>query len=480
MNTRILRFIWAALVVFCAGCANITAPTGGKKDTIPPKLLSVDPPDSLLNTRVSKIVLTFNKYITVTDASKEVELSPILSIPPGVKGLYKKVTIKIADTLLEDNTTYRLTFGNAIKDIHEGNIFAKYVYTFSTGPYFDSLTLHGTVINAATGLADTGGIYVVLYSAKDNDSAVVRHKPKYVVKADAKGKFEFKGLPKRSFRIYALKDPNGNLIYDGPGEMIAYNEFPVTPGDTLQSPIRLRMFAEIIDTSAKKKTDTSARLPAFKKAKQGNVKNTYSSNLDTTNINKRSFDLNSAIKITFTKMPVFNRAKIRLSYDTAGADVPVPVALYMDSLHTTELHIVMQEDSLYPKHLHSDNLSWKENTVYTLRLSKGFAKDTSGEEFLPARFVFRTLDDDNYGKITVHLPSKYYSDIPSAPPTRRNDTIPDYVLVVSTEKDTIYQQKVTDTLVTLARLIPGKYSFRIIVDKNKNGKWDTGDLFGKT
>jgi len=33
--------------------------------------------------------------------------------------------------------------------------------------------------------------------------------------------------------------------------------------------------------------------------------------------------------------------------------------------------------------------------------------------------------------------------------------------------------------VFFSRLRPASYTFRIIVDKNRNGKWDTGDLLGK-
>ncbi len=161
--------------------------------------------------------------------------------------------------MLEDNTTYRLSFGNAIKDLHEGNPFKNYTYTFSTGNYFDSLQLRGTVINAATGQVDTGSIIAMLYSAESSDSSVVRKKPKYVTNVDAAGKFVFKGLPHRNFRIYAVKDVNGNLIYDGPeqAEMIAFNDSTVWPGDTSLAPINLRMFLEKPDTTIKK--DTVAR-----------------------------------------------------------------------------------------------------------------------------------------------------------------------------------------------------------------------------
>ena len=488
MNLGIIRFFILIIILFCGACANITAPTGGKKDLKPPILLSIDPPDSQTNAHPKRIELDFNKYITVSDAAKEMQLSPIIAIQPTIRAINRSVVVKIADTLLEDSTTYRLSFGNSIKDVHEGNIFAKYVYTFSTTSYFDSLTLSGRVINASTGLPDTGRVLVELYNAKSNDSAVVRRKPKYVIKADATGKFEFKGLPHRSFRLYALKDANDNLIYDGIGEMIAFNEGLVLPGDTLQPLINLRLFAEDIDTSTKKKTDTSSAVNknAFGRKKQVAPPASYSLNLDTSNVNKRTFDINGFIKLSFNKEPVFNREKIKLTYDSLGVEIPAPIAIIKDTLHPTEFHIILLDDSLERKELHADGLSWKENTVYTLKLQKGFGKDTSGVDFSPSKFIFRTRESDvDYGNVTVHMPSKYYSapEEEQPGPHKRNgagrDTIPDYVLMVVTDKDTVYTKKITDTMVRLTRLTPGSYRFRVIVDKNKDGKWNTGDLFGK-
>ena len=467
MSICVRRLFFFVIACICAGCANITAPTGGKKDTIPPKLIYIDPADSLLNTRIKRIEMDFDEYITVSDASKEVELSPILSIQPVVTANNKHVIIKIQDTLLEDNTTYRLSFGKAIKDLHEGNPFTGYTYTFSTGAYFDSLQLKGNVINAGTGLPDSGGVLVVLYSAKDNDSAVVRHKPKYITRTNAKGEFTFKGLPGRSFRIYALKDANNNLIYDGSaaGEMIAFTEHTVTPGDTSVKPLMLRMFAEVVDTAAKntdslkKVTDSVAKEGGgLRKRSKDNSKGdvTYSVNLDTTNAAKRTFDITRPVNLTFNRLPELNKSKITLVYDSAGITVTPPVALVSDTAHPLLMHI-------YPGT--PGNMQWSEDKVYTLRLAKGFAKDTSGKDLMPARYTFRTWEEDDYGKIPVHLPSKYFDA--------------HYVLMVTTDNDTVYQKPVTDTLVTLSRLRPGKYTIRVISDKNGNGKWDTGDLFGK-
>jgi hypothetical protein len=468
-----------------SGCANITAPTGGQRDTIPPRLVSVMPQDSLLNTKIKKIELYFDEYITVSDAAKEVELSPMLPIAPSVTGLNKHVVVKIVDSLLEDSTTYTISFGSAVKDLHEGNPFRRYTYVFSTGPYFDSLQLQGQVIDAATGLPDSGGVTVELYGAAETDSAIVQHKPKYITKADAKGIFRFKGLPKRNFHIHALKDANGNYMYDGPiaGEMIAFNDSFVTSGDTSRPKVLLKIFAEIPDTADKKKLSKSKedRLDKRNKPKKDEGL-TYSVNVDTANVEKRSFDINQTINVTFNAAPVLNTDKIMLSYDSADVTIDPDLVFVLDSTPAHVLHI---------------KTTLSENAVYTLRLAKGFAKDTSGAEIMPARFVFRTMDQTDYGKFKIHLPSKYLQKFKNTWDTvsvvrAADDTVvrkvryrnpnpefPGYVLKVTRDNDSVYQKPITDTIVSLSRLKPGKYIFRVVVDKNGNGQWDTGDLFEK-
>ncbi len=452
MNANTIRLFFIIAFIFtCAGCASIQAPTGGKKDVTPPKLLSVSPADSLLNTKVSRIQLRFDEYVTINDVGKEVQISPILAVPPTVTGVNKRVNVKIVDSLLEDNTTYRISFGRAIKDLHEGNVFANYNYTFSTGGYFDSLQLSGNVIIAATGMPDTGDVYVMLYYASRSDSAVVREKPKYVAKTDRNGNFSLKGLPSRKFRMYALKDANSNMIYDGPPELIGFYDGIIRPGDTVLQPFTLKVFKEI-DT-ARSTNDTLDLKKSFfgnskSAAKQGL---SYTVPVDTSDAKKRTFDINLPLNITFSRPPGPIAAnRIHLEHDSEGVKVEVPISVVLDTAKKNIVHI---------------NAQWKENTVYNLRLQKGFAKDTSGSDVLPSRYTFRTRRDEDYGKIQVHLPSSYQGR--------------QHVLMVCVDQDTLYQKPVLDTIVNLTRLRPGTYTFRVIIDKNENGKWDPGNLFLK-
>lgn len=446
----VIFFLTALLVV---GCANIVPPSGGNKDTKPPKLLAISPADSQLSNRVSKIEMSFNEYIELNNPATEVQISPLLTLPMSVTAVGKKVTIRLTDSLLQPNTTYRISTNNAIKDMHEGNPFPRYTYTFSTGPYFDSLNLDGIVYDAASGMPDTG-TFILLYDAKLSDSVVVKQKPSYVTKVTDGGKFSFKGLPYKRFHIYALHDANGNLVYDGKGEMIGFIDSTVAPVSEVVSSIVLKSFKEeIIDTNVLKK-DKPKMAEATDRGGVKAVKREvvqYSVEADTSNINKRTVDVNKPLKLVFVKHPdTINKNKIFVTRDSAGIDIEVPFAIKTDTAKKQEVLI---------------DILWKEDAVYTVRFMKAFAKDSIGNDALPSKYTFRTKYDEDYGVLDIRLPEKYKD--------RK------YLLLINNGEDTIYFKPIADTMVKMRKISPANYSMRIIVDENKNGKWDTGDLFEK-
>jgi hypothetical protein len=248
-----------------------------------------------------------------------------------------------------------------------------------------------------------------------------------------------------------LKDRNNNLTYDGGDESIAFIDSIVTPVDTFTSPIALRVFKEVVPDTAK----PDSTMLALGKRIQGRINRTsenfvYSVGVDTADVRKRTFDITKPLSITFSKeVDSINKDRVNLVYDSAEISIEVPFTLDFDTAHEELLLL---------------NTKWKEDAVYTLRLLKGFAKDSALTDAMPSRHTFRTKNDDDYGKLHIHLPSKYAKG---------------YVLMVSNETDTIYMKPVTDTMVHLYKLRPAGYSIRVIKDSNGNGKWDTGDLFGK-
>ena len=118
------------------GCANIIPPLGGPRDSLPPVLLDVDPPDSTLLFNKNRITFNFDEYIDLKDVVNNLFFTPTFDINPKVAARGKTIFIQFSDTALLPNTTYVIDFGNAVVDMNEGNVFRNLNYAFSTGPFW--------------------------------------------------------------------------------------------------------------------------------------------------------------------------------------------------------------------------------------------------------------------------------------------------------------------------------------------------------
>ena len=203
-------------------CANAVAPTGGPKDSTPPVVLEAVPQNHSVNFIGKKIEITFDEYITLENAKQNVLISPPMSEKPDIKLKNKTVTIKFKEDL-SPSTTYTIHFGEAIKDLHEGNIFKDYVYSFSTGDRLDTLRIAGKVLNAED-KKPVENAYVGLYAAeRDNlDSLPMTSIPNYITKTDKEGNFRLEGLADKKYLVFAVKDVNSNLYFDQPNEEVAF------------------------------------------------------------------------------------------------------------------------------------------------------------------------------------------------------------------------------------------------------------------
>jgi len=203
-------------------CANAVAPTGGPKDTTPPVVVQAVPENHSVNFVGNKIEITFDEYITLENANQNVLISPPLSEKPDIKLKNKTVVVKFKESLAS-NTTYTINFGSAIKDLHEGNPFKDYVYSFSTGDHIDTLNIAGKVLNAED-KKPVENVYVSLYAADREhlDSLPLSIAPNYITKTDKEGNFSLNGLADKKYLVFALKDVNSNLYFDQPNEEVAF------------------------------------------------------------------------------------------------------------------------------------------------------------------------------------------------------------------------------------------------------------------
>ncbi|MCQ2308663.1 MAG: Ig-like domain-containing protein [Bacteroidales bacterium] len=221
--------IFIALII--NGCANAVSPTGGPKDEIPPVVLGTSPDNFSKNFSDKTINVTFDEFVTLDNANKNILISPPQKKSPTYRLNGKTLQIRFEEDL-KPETTYSINFGNAIKDLHEGNILKDYVFVFSTGENLDTLSLAGKAVSAQT-LKPAEDFFVFLYS-DDNDTVKLDSLPycivpNYMTKTNKKGEFAFSGLAGKEYLLFAIKDVNSNMLFDLPNEEIGYYPEMVKP-----------------------------------------------------------------------------------------------------------------------------------------------------------------------------------------------------------------------------------------------------------
>lgn len=434
MRPSIAFAILAILIAFTfSHCANIVAPTGGPRDTIPPKLVAAYPPDSSLNVRPQKIVLQFNEYIDLDRPNEKLIVSPAPNQSPLVTAKLRTVTVELKDSL-QPNTTYAINLGNAILDLNEHNPFGDFQYVFSTGNYLDSLQIKGKISYAETGKADSN-IAVLLYN-KFEDSVVRKEKPLYYTRTDPQGRYAFKNLPPGTYKIFALKDGNNNLRYDQDSEPIAFLEDSIVLRHSIDS-VDMLLFVE----KPKMIRKDSSSLVASKGAK----KIQYA----LTSLREGAQDLNQPLQLQFaTPLRQLDSSKILLQEDSISRNLG-----FSSQLDDTHKKLTL-------------SYSWKENTPYRLILEQGFAADTASLSTTKRDTLsFKTHKFIEYGSLTLHF--------------NKLDSTQHYVVQLATPDNQIkYTAPLKSREWKLALLEPGEYEIRLLTDTNQNGVWDTGRYYG--
>jgi Big-like domain-containing protein len=440
----LILFIGFVSVISGTGCANIMPPQGGYRDTIPPLLLKATPGDSSKNFDANHITLTFDEFINLDNPHENLLISPVPKTEPAVEAKLRTVIVRLKDTL-EPNTTYTFNFGNAIKDVNEGNPAKNFTYIFSTGDTFDSLTLSGKVIVAETGKADST-LAVILHKHGD-DSAVVNEKPRYATHLDSSGNFTFRNLPHGTFYIYALKNEGGSYRYLSERQLFAFSDSAVVVG-AKNEPITLYAFTE------KPSTEKSGAITPTLTPQVGGRRGASGAR-DTrlrlqTNLDNGQLDLLSNLIIT-SDVPLrkLDTSLIHFSRDSSFT----PITDYTILRDTTEKKLTFQ-------------YNWKENTAYHLIAEKDFAEDTLGRKLLKTDTInFKTKKLSEYGSLRIRF--------------RNLDLASNPVLLLVQNDNVVKSIPLTGPEINVPVFLPGDYQLRILNDRNKNGKWDSGQFFGK-
>lgn len=426
--TGISFIVFYCLITFNMGCAQISAPTGGDRDTIAPVLIRANPTNETTNFQGNRIALNFDEYIEVEDVSKNVMVSPLQKSNPIITWNFKTVNIRFRDTLLP-NTTYSINFGNAIKDLNEGNPLPDLVYTFSTGNTIDSMSFGGNVLLAETGQVDST-LQVLLYRNLA-DSAVSKLRPAYAARVKGDGSFIFNNLPPDNFRVYALKDGDGGKTYNSKTETFAFIDSSIRITEKT-TPITLYAYNEV-------KPTTGPAAPVLRASAEKRLR-------ITNNLQAAQQDLLAPLILTFNN-PVkrFETAEI----------------LLVDTNYQPVRNTTLSFDST--RKILKINTTWQPATRYNLLLPKNAIEDSSGNLLTRTDTInFTTKKVEDYGSVLIRFSNLDVARKPVLQFVQTEEVKLSFPISTNQWSDKMFP--------------PGEYTIRILYDENGNGKWDPGNF----
>jgi len=267
MKTNIITIL-AVLALFAAlllSCASQSAPGGGPEDKEPPELAASAPESGQTNVdRRARITVSFNEWISTAGASGAVSVYPPLAGGFDVKAAKNRLTV-IPRAPLDDNTTYHVVIGTALRDLRNNAITAPINVVFSTGAELDSGALDGSIVSLSPLLPIPR---VALYwdgsvdGAEDGegdgegqgwDDAKYFALPRYAARTDSSGAFKFSNLKEGRYRVAAFGDQfrTGRMRVGDPAFTSLEQVITVT-----KAPQTIRLYPTNTDTAT---TDPRAR-----------------------------------------------------------------------------------------------------------------------------------------------------------------------------------------------------------------------------
>ena len=495
--------VYFLIISLIYSCASIQQPQGGPRDTTPPKVLKMEPKDQTVNFTAKKVVIEFDEYFKLQNEFKEFSVSPEMPKPPVLKVKGKKLEINFPDSL-EKNTTYTLNFGKAVADVNESNAAKNLTYVFSTGPKLDSLSIKGKVTNSLTGEPELDAVAFIL--PLNRDTLFGKGKPSIYTLTDSSGNYSLNNLRSGSYKLYVLKEKNGDKIYQQATDEVGFLKDTIVLTKNLDS-MNIKVFKEdatvfrildkrlnpdgsmsfsfnqklkkpevvvldppALDVSKKIKfsknndslkvwlTDLSFDSTKISLKENGKLlqtttltrgkKDTYTRSLTAiNNLDNRALPPGRTLKFTFN-FPIesFDASKITLLEDSVDTKT---FTLTKDSLDQLSFYF------RYP---------WRQKTMYDITFAPGAFTGIFKTQNKEIKTSLELGKKDDYGTLKVKI----------VPPEKQKSYILEIIDGSKSIVNTIVVKQ--DTAVTFSNYKGGKYFIRITYDTNKNGVWDTGNV----
>ena len=487
------------------GCAKRGTITGGWKDTIPPIFIKALPPNFSTNFKGDQVRIYFDEYVKLKDPQKQIIISPPMDPKPNILpmgGASKYIKIEFLDTLLE-NTTYSINFGESVTDNNEGNAFPFFRYVFSTGNELDSLKIKGSVFDALEKQIEPY-VTIALYEVNETyeDSLIFKEVPRYITNTlDSITDFTLDNLKEGRYKLVILKDKSVNYTYEPKQDKIGfYSEIVEIPRDTAKffdvalfkeilpyQPLRPKQLSRTsyifpyegkkdsmqIELLSQKPEDFEYRILADKE--KDSLYYYYKPYFEADSLifevtNGRYRDtLVARFKEQYRdSLKVQNLSQSTLLFDknfTLTANTP------LNSVQN-ELISLIDKDSVNVNF--TTNLDRIENEIT-------FSFDRSEENSYELQLLPEALTDF-YGNVNdtlsygIRIPKK--TDFGTIFLTLEDVKQYPVIAQITTDKGEIIAEKRIPSKETTVfdNLQPGTYDIRVILDRNGNGVWDTGNF----
>jgi hypothetical protein len=468
---RILALICSIFLV--VSCGQIGTISGGPKDEIAPQITSSNLTDKQLNFSEKVIEFTFDEYIDLNKASEQIVLVPADS------KLQSKLTKKTLSISLEDslqkNTTYTLYLNAAVKDVTEGND-SLMKFTFSTGKVIDSLSLHVRMFDAFSKEWNSK-VTVGLYPNFEDES------PRYFTQSQSNGVAHFEALRPGRYYVKAFTDKNQDLRIQQ-SEIQGYNWDAITLDseftDTILLPISLPIQVD--------KVKNARLIPP------GIIGVHVPTDFDRSNIqlNGQTRDINQYIGRGEDSLliSIGEVKEIDLKLIIAGDTILLRNTPKQQAAKVTTQLIDKEgkQDRFFLTC--SDFIQWLDTSKITLRDLADSSLVAFDVEFLANEFQIRpkkfaknyqlSLADGAILGKTKNVSSKFQKEIEWKQDRdfgdltiQLSDTVSAGIVQIL-QKNQVIRTVLFNEIdkINLPDLVPGEYTFKVIFDRNKNGKWD--------
>lgn len=475
------------IALLVSSCAQVGTISGGDKDEVAPQpnFSRVNPPNESTNFKAKEIEIPFDEFIALSNPAENIRI-----VPPHatLKAEMKKKSLVISwEEDLNPNTTYAIYINNAVKDITEGNDTIMQ-YVFSTGNALDSIKYAVKIIDSWTNLPVEKCI-VGLFDPVTNEI-------KNFTETTKNGEALLNYIKADNYQLLAFIDENKDLVIQEHERVGFQIDRSVDIQSSIIDTVPIRLFAPISKPKIRTKKYLSPNsvligttVPIINETIQLNgVKLEPNRYLKIKEDSLRLFLPVSDIlvnEIVITSDELIDTASVRSSISKIPPAVIVAskkanntfapsekIAFetnsFITAIDTSLVRVFYKKDSIY---VHDYTHTFEHNLL-TVELDKSrygelefhFLKDainTEGGGNGDQNVNCILNEERKYGALDLNL--SYYSTAILLQVYYNSKPIKLLALEGSLES------------VSIDELEPGDYTFKVILDENKDGKWDTGN-----